>query len=244
LDVLRRQGFHPERPLPPSALAHLLRIDSEYPLVSGPGALRIDLQWKIRAQPLFIDPELNGAWERTVEEPCGDLVLKQWAWPDEVIFLCLHGFKHRWIAWEWLISLAQTLTRGTPSEWPELDRIAGQSDVMRVVALGLYLVHFLLRVEIPAAWSARAETDRDLQELAAKIINRLVRTGTSEAAGEASWSWLDYWRLADHSSLGARALWRWLVVPSVLDLEQFPEVPFIFLFGLRPIRLVLKTLKR
>jgi hypothetical protein len=241
--VLTDCGFRPERPLSENGRKLLVHFDSEYPWVKDQFWLSIDLQWKIRAQPILIDPGLNGAWDRSLTYPVVDVMTRVWAWPDEVIFLSVHGLKHRWAAWEWVASFARTLSQGSQEDWQRLKGIARSQGLERTVELGLEMARRLISYRLPSDWSEQISIDASVQTLAENLIKRMQTELLTGIAPSRFVHWRDYVAIADQTWLTWLRLGKWLIQPSIYDLQSYPQASAISLYALRPWRLIRKVAK-
>jgi hypothetical protein len=241
--VLTDSGFQPERPLSEKGRKLLVHFDSEYPWVQAESWLNLDLQWKIRAQPILIDPCLNGAWGRSLAYPVVDVMTRVWSWPDEVVFLSVHGLKHRWAAWEWVASFTRTLSQGSQEDWRQLKEIARSQGLERTVKLGMAMAQRLLLYRLPSEWSEQISIDASVQALAEDLIKRIhadLLTGMAPSRFE---HWRDYVAMADQPWLTWLRSGKWLIRPSIYDLQSYPQASAISLYALRPWRLIRKVAK-
>jgi hypothetical protein len=68
---------------------------------------------------------------------------------DTLLYLCLRGTRHGWVALGWLVDLAE-LVRGQPRlDWDEVVLWSRRPGCRRSVQLGLHLAHRLLDAPVP-----------------------------------------------------------------------------------------------
>lgn len=239
-EVLRGLGFQPERRLSREGERRLLRFDSEYPWHREDGSV-VDLQWRVRAQPLWLDPEKTGAWERTISFSEAGYDYRVWGWADELIFLALHGAKHRWLAWEWVLSFARTADRCSEEDWAIVQRLSQQWGLARIIDLGLLVAELL--VGRSPSWAWRGCIHEEVNAMAQGIIARVRRSLEGGVMIPNRTSWRDYILLSESKWVGWAQVAGWLVRPSVYDLQAFPSYPSPLLYLLRPWRLGRKLLR-
>jgi Uncharacterised nucleotidyltransferase len=232
--VLRGMGFLPERVLSSAGERRLLRCDSEYPWQREDGWV-VDLQWRVRAQPLWLDPEKTGAWGRTVLFAPGGDGYRVWGWADELLFLALHGAKHRWLAWEWVLSFAGTADLGSAEDWVLLRSLARRWGMERIVSLGLRVAEIL--VGRRSIWAWHEQVHSSVRIMADQIVAHVRRSLADEPKIIFRPHWSDYSKLSSRAVVGWSRLGQWLLGPSVYDLQAFPDAPIPLLYLLRPLRL-------
>lgn len=105
-------------------------------------------------------------------ELCGQKV-RTFSIEDSLVMLCVHGAKHFWERFIWLVDVAE-LTAIQPVDWSLTLRIAKKLRSTRLLLLGLYLAHELLDAPVPEHVLEPAQQDSNVRWLAASVRERLT----------------------------------------------------------------------
>jgi len=163
---------------------------------------------------------------------------------DLVLYLLLHGGKHAWNRWIWLVDVHQAVQTFSPTlHWPTLEQRAQAWGGLRLFYLGVALAHQVLRTPVPPTVLRRAGEDPGVR----RFLPSLQIPKVPQAPGfwtrihyeawmrsRGRWDWMIYWL----QWLGER-----IVSPTEkdLDLQHVPSTGWAFLY--RPLR-ILKDLKQ
>lgn len=169
---------------PPSTellLKFAATLRGEIPLIHPQSRVQVDLHWNILGRK-----RLKGySLARSISPrrlPLADRSLLRFKTQDLFIFLSLHGFKHAWARFNWLVDLAMLLrSEGKNLDWPG---IASRLDDQAAVATltGVFLCHDLLGVD---GFPLEKFFREPLTERARKLAQALAATYQS-AQGTAS----------------------------------------------------------
>lgn len=133
--------------------------------LAGGDATLVDLHWEVAPDdyPFRVTPEV--LWRGACMTPQAGRGAVRALTPEVLLlYLCVHGAKHRWSRLIWLADVAR-LARKDP-DWALAARIATEVGCERPLMLGLLLAHDLLAAPIPESLIAHATADRTLAALA------------------------------------------------------------------------------
>ena len=69
---------------------------------------------------------------------------------DLLIYLCVHGTKHRWERLTWIADVAELVQSSGDIDWQTTIERSTALGSLRVVLLGLYLSHAVLGTRLPS----------------------------------------------------------------------------------------------
>jgi hypothetical protein len=105
-----------------------------------------------------------------------------------LLFLCMHGAKHRWSRMIWIYDLAQLLETTPDFDWKEVIEEAERKGVLRTLALGVLLAQRICRVALPERTLRRFRSDRTARLLAAYFEHALFETPGNLPPGSTPYS--------------------------------------------------------
>ena len=129
--------------------------------LAGPGETLVDLHWEVAPDdyPFRVAPDI--LWRGACMTPLAGGGAVRALTPEVLLlYLCVHGAKHRWSRLIWLADVARLAHRGL--DWALAVRIATEAGCERPLLLGLLLAHDLLAPPIPESLIVRASADRTL----------------------------------------------------------------------------------
>lgn len=134
----------------------------------------VEIHWALTSEMERVRIDADGIWARTEEvlvqgEPVRTLGLE-----DTILYLCIHGFKHRWNCLKWVSDVAYLLHRETSMNWEALLERARQCGCLRILRIGLLLVSTTFRIALPPNIEAEARADRTAVRLIGKFARALT----------------------------------------------------------------------
>ena len=204
----------------------------------------VELHFDIE-NPLAIDFAIAGAWRNSIAATFAQQPCRLLAPADELLFLCIHGVRHRFERLSLVLDIALALDHFTDAPLQLRPEVA---NLERLLLLGVAMArHFRPDVRLPSTLSP---TERDrIEALAAQLWLEL----TSEIPKELDWSAQhDFFvetELTPVRRLTRRAAHLRIAATRLID----PDFAFARRFGLtrpwqawmlRPIRLLLSRLKQ
>lgn len=218
-------------------------------LISDDSMVRVELHWKLSGSHFALPLQLNQLWERLEDINVGGAQLKNLAFPDLFVYLCLHGSRHGWERLTWICDLHELIgTKQKQDEeidWSEIRLHAQKHGCEKVLELGLFMVRefFGLRTNYPA-WE-QIESDEAYKKIALQIRNKIFeRKHTSTEIGD----WYLYHltlkeKKTDKLKLHIHYfLWylRFVLTPNSQDKAVFnlPKIFYPLYYILRPSRLL------
>lgn len=218
-------------------------------LVSNDFRTRVELHWKLSGAHFALPLELNQLWERLEEVNLGGIQLKNLAFPDLFVYLCLHGSRHGWERLAWICDLHQSILTEQKKvkeiDWLAIRLHAQKHGCEKVVELGLFLVQefFALKTNYPG-WRQINESET-FKQIIQQVWNKVFAKNQNRTEiGD----WYLYHltlkeKKIDKLKLHAHYfLWylRLIVTPNSLDKTVFklPKMFYPLYYILRPSRLL------
>lgn len=146
--ALEERGYH----APPitSSIADLSRRGHNHlTFVRHDGAAEVEIHWALNTWLERAALEQTGIWSRVrgitiANQPVPVLCIE-----DTLLFLCIHGFKHRWSRLNWLIDIAYIVRSQEALDWGAVIRRSREVGCYRILLSGLGLAASLLGSVIP-----------------------------------------------------------------------------------------------
>jgi hypothetical protein len=185
------------------------------------------------SQPLNLE-EMNS---RLVSMEIGGETVRTFSVEDLLVMLCVHGAKHFWERFAWIVDISQLITVQNVN-WTLLFEIAKKMECTRLLLLGLYLAHDMVGASLPQSVLDRARGDANVQWLADQVLAQYE--GNSDA-GIGVWPRAVFrLRSSDGYFQGLRRLIRLGMSPTESDRQTIHLPSFLSpLYSfIRPIRLL------
>lgn len=173
LDLVGNRGYQ-RCPRPSTSLN---RKQKDVSLVSEDGQTRLELHWRLsRVYFSFsLDQKRNSRqmWKRLETVNIAGSAVRSMPVSDLLLYLCLHGSKHRWDRLLWICDIAELIRTHPQLDWHGLLRKARGLGCERVLALGLLLSQNLLGTALPPHVTSRLNAEKNLQAIAASACELL-----------------------------------------------------------------------
>ena len=245
-ELLKSQGY--TLTAPPEGFHRLFsgRRRKNVTFLRDDGGVVVEVHWQL-SDPWFSLPftpsllwqgresiELMGAPVRSL--PVNDLLM----------YLCLHGSKHGWQRYEWVVDVAELIgAKREEMDWDGLLAQAARRGSERVVALGLFLAHELAGAYLPPGVLSWVNSDPAVTPLAARVKEWVFR---DETVSLTTSEWCRYYlSLKEGQREKARLRLHYLhryaqlaLLPNEKDKDfiRLPAFLAFFYYLLRPIRLI------
>ena len=122
--------------------------------------------------------DLDAMNARLISVQIGGKSLHTFSVEDLLVMLSVHGAKHFWERLAWIVDIAQ-LVSTCEVNWDRLLRIADETKSTRLLLLGLYLAHNVLRAPLPDTVLERAQSDDQVRWLTRKVLEQFERNSNS-----------------------------------------------------------------
>ena len=134
------------------------------------GATCIDVHWQVGPTRIGFFPDEDSLWARSVWIDFQGAPIRSFSPADQVIYLCAHSAKHGWTMLKMVCDLAGLIQLSGAMNWDWIATEAKRLHGLRMMLLGLYLSHHLMRVEIPKSIMRLADADAEIKALAAQLV--------------------------------------------------------------------------
>ena len=176
-EVLVSLGYRPQHSLGRTQKEAFLRSRIEHVFTSADGDSIVELHWGIAERELSFPLDVERLWERLEVVPLGGREVPIFSAEDSLLILCAHGSKHLWERLGWVCDVAELVHSHPELVWEQSFVQARALGGERMLLLGLFLARELLRLDLPAWVSAKADADLTVRALATKITERLFCEG-------------------------------------------------------------------
>jgi hypothetical protein len=241
--LLLELGYEPEQMAPGQEKLHL-RVECEYLFTRRDGGIPFFVEVHWAAMPRLLGTLLDPAdiWKRSVPVSVGDAVVQRMAYEDELLYLCIHGWKHRWDSLLWMCDINEFLDRYRDSiDWREFLERAETHRIQRIVGTALWLVAQLFRIELPPELADALGRDPYWRPLPVRVTDSFPGISRERTNLETH---LFYLRSLPSPGRRAAYLGHLLVQPTGTDFSEVPlpsSAAWAYPF-LRPMRLAWKLL--
>lgn len=219
-DVLVSLGYVPQRGVPETQEAALLRYDREYIFLRDNGSV-VELHWTVapRAISFMLDPACF--WRRTMRVSLGGSTVSTLSREDTVLTLCVHGASHLWGCVAWICDVAELVRVSEDLDWEELFAQASATNTRRMLLLGLSLARDLLDAELPEEVSREASADAAVERLTRKVREHLFNESlTLSLSSDGLARWRYHLQMMERSQDKLRYLARRVTTPTLADWEH------------------------
>lgn len=236
-DALLEAGYQLDSELRPGEEKAPFHWRSQVVLYRDDGSPALDLHWELLPSLYPCARYFDSVWERVQGTTFhGEKILTLSA-EDQLFFLCAHAARHSWHSLRMAVDIARLIYVHRDLDWDSAIR-AGRDSDGRVLALGLWIVSHLLKVELPdlALQYANATID---EAFASELLGRIL-TITPDQYATSSELPLQL-RLAAGWWPKLRCATGYLLLPTAADAAlQLPPSLFFLYYFYRPLRLTTK----
>lgn len=169
--VLRKEGYRPE---PQTASPRELQHINHEIFVRREDGVTVELHWQLTADLQHIRLPLIGIWSRAQTVLILDHPIRTLGIEDTLLFLCLHGFKHRWYRLKWLADIAYLTRSHEPVDWRALLARAAEVRCRRLLIVGIGLAANVFACAVPPAIQAAASADPLTLKLVTEMKSSIV----------------------------------------------------------------------
>lgn len=246
--LLLSRGYEAQPRLTGAQENAYLRFERERSFVHYERRQVVELQWELMPRQFVFPLSVERLRGRLRKTEVGDTLVPSLSPEDMILVLCVHGTKHFWERLQWVCDVAVALDAYRDEiDWELLSREAAAQGSRRMLALGIFLAHDLLRTELPE--EARREVVRDplVDTLAAEVYGWLFRESPdSRGILEDSAFFPFHFRVRERLRDRLRYLIRTVFTPNYADWQSapLPRPLFCLYYLLKPVRLVRKYGKR
>jgi hypothetical protein len=196
----------------------------------------IELHWQLSESALIPPVLLSQITEHLEQVSFGGYPIYVLSPNDLLLYICLHGFKHRWTRLKWLCDIAVLLNSHSTAE--QLNAVVQSASLFqrRAFILSLRLVHDLLAIPIPPEFLQEADNNAVINHLAKCISANMFIASPEESSDEIEF----YVNALASQSDATHEYWQRLIrylTPNAQD-YQIVTLPRILVFLYLPLRLI------
>jgi hypothetical protein len=146
-----------------------LKNECALPFRHDVGGHIVELHWRLCERNASVNLPLSALWQRAAAVQLPSMTVPSLSPEDLVLYLCVHGAKHRWERLEWVACLAEIVRRHAELDWHATLERAERYRIARLLRVGLHLASSLLGAELPAPVMARVAGDPLARALAESV---------------------------------------------------------------------------
>ncbi len=245
--VIESLGYAAYRPIRPGEEDAFLKTQLGFEFVHQSGAFVIELHWAFfyTIYDLPFDPQ--AVWDRPQQTLFAGRPMRTMAPEDLLLYLVIHGNKHRWLKLNWVADVAELIRSYPELDWKFVLAQARQLGVMRVLEIGLVLAGEVLDAPLPETLRQQLAQARAARRMARRAAHQWIFR--DDADPKAFWPmfWYHFWE---------RERWqhRWGYLKHNLKLALTPtekdrafcrlpsSLSLLYVF-VRPVRILLERLQ-
>jgi hypothetical protein len=171
--LLHSLGCRPYLPLPPRREAYYHQHHHEHLFFDDELHVSLDIHWALMPPYYSFSMDTRELMERSTTVVLDGKAIPTLGPEDLLLFLCLHGAKHRWEHLSWICDIRELLNAKPDMDWEEVHRNAGHLGLQRMLALGLELSRTLLGMKQADAVLNSMPVDPALWRLAGEVRQKL-----------------------------------------------------------------------
>lgn len=152
-----------------------LKLQREHPYRTPDRLLMVDLHTGVAPRRFALQPSAKALWAKARWVDLAGQRVRTLSVEVLLPLLCLHSAKHQWRSLKWMCDVAGLLQRFGELEWDRVWLLAQHWQCLRMVRLGLRLVHEGLGVSLPPEVLQVVKRDRRVEKLAQHIWKGIDR---------------------------------------------------------------------
>lgn len=241
LDLLAERGYRPADALSPPQQAAQLASIGQLALHNAQGDCLLELHNALLPRAFAFRLSGPALWRRAESVAVGGTSVPTLGGEDLLLYLCAHGAKHLWASLGWIVDIAELLRARPGLCGDRLLQRATSLGGRRMMLLGLRLAELLCGLPLEPAQRLAVEREPHLEELADRVVRRLLQPPARQELGLESVRF--HLRVRERPRDGLRYGLSLIFQPTVADWET-ASLPGLLHYALRPVRLARKYLGR
>ncbi|MGH7569372.1 MAG: nucleotidyltransferase domain-containing protein [Gemmatimonadales bacterium] len=242
-ELLASRGFRKTLQLDARREAAFRAAYAEHEFLRADGD-RVDLHWAFAERAFHFPLSPEDLWSRRQPLKVAGSLLDTLAPEDLLLVLAAHGTRHHWTRLLWIADVAELVRSVEAIDWDTLYRRAAALGTARMLTLALRLAQDLLDASPPTRMREHLRRDRTVETLAADIRRRLFLGPISAEVGLRT----RLFHIRAHERLAHRVTYLSRLVltlsPRDWDLLPLPRRLYLLYYLVRPLRLMVKYLRR
>ena len=243
--LLRQMGYHfPLDRLTPKRRRAALRCERSYTmsrLIEGKRVIA-ELHWDIMPACFFLPVNTEDFWKRIQPIEIHGTRIFIHGVEDLLLTLCAHGCKDGWSRLWWLTDIAELIRAHPEIRWPQVMERAKTLGAQRILGLGLFLAHHLLRVNLLDRVLQKIASDREIPPMTEKVKECLLECNDKIRETLRSRIFF-YWKIKERWQDRIRDAFHHILIllsPTKKEWEwiPLPDAFFFLYYFLRPTRLL------
>ncbi len=242
-DLLISRGYRCKEAERPGPLKNGSLFGCQHQFVREEDGILVEMHWFLVPGYFSVQFDDEGLWQRARRWPLGGVEIQSFCPEDLLLFLCVHGCKHLWEKLGWLADIAKVIHVHDTMDWEWLLNQARTLRAQRMLFLGLFLAHELLKAELPPEVLQKVRGEDEVRVLAGEIEARLFKgiCGPFKVVERIFF----YWRMRESFPDRLRNTFRHILMvmtPTAREWDPLPLPDWLFplYYLVRPIRLALK----
>ena len=204
----------------------------------------VEVHWELLSRGYSFTPTVDALWERAEPVLVDDTKVLTLGREDHLLYVCLHAAKHAWERLSWIVDVAELIRRKPGIDWDRLLEMPRVRSARRQLQISLILAARLLEAPVPAEVLRRFPKDRQVDELAERVIQEKLLAHDRPAEPSVSFPWKSlYYKAIEtrrdklwfmHEALlrPTPREWRLLPLPALLAPAYYLIRPFRLLWCL------------
>lgn len=148
-------------------------VNHDIKFVHKENKVLVELHWKLSCSYFALPLDMRRLWNELETANCGGMQVNNLPFNDLLIYLCLHGGRHRWERISWICDINEMISSREDIDWEQITRQAKQLGCEKILGLGLYLINEFFGRQTPVL-ERQANRDSELfKELTQQVRERL-----------------------------------------------------------------------
>lgn len=150
-------------------------LQSHYHLsfIRADSRVTVELHWALAGKYWPFSFDFERLQQRLAPVLCKDTTIPSFQPEDLLLFICVHGAKHKWERLMWICDVAELIRAHQQMDWQRLLKQAETSGSKRILFLGLFLANDLLRTDLPEDVLQRIQAAPKVKLLAEQVRAQL-----------------------------------------------------------------------
>ena len=187
MEQLEMMGYVGKRPFTDAQEQMWRQINYEQTWINQERQFVVDLHWHLTPLRLTIPFEPTAP---LLNQPLANGTVSIFSPEDQLLYLCLHGYKHGWQKLSWIVDIACLIDMYSDLAWTAVLAQAKQMHIQRIVRLGLLLGQQLLNVQLPEHIQTWVAEDKRVATIAQMIVS--TRLARLDFAPDEQYTWAEH----------------------------------------------------
>lgn len=174
--LLIKNGFTPELSLDPQQIKKYIGVEDNISFFNTKNNLNVELHWEMTGIYLKNPLSYENIESRLNTIAINGRAFKNISPEDLLIYLCIHGAKHKWEYLEQVCSVSELLKGKKNLDWELIEILSDKWQCINILLLGLNLAKMLFDAHVPDKMNSKIISNKVITNISETLIKNMFHS--------------------------------------------------------------------